>query len=130
MTAQIERREFLRVEDIVQISYSRSLVQPPQQKQAQRKDISGGGIRIISKEELPVGTILDIKMELPDIFQPTIIKCKGRVVWCQKMEGDVEEYNVGIAYVNIPEQDRKKIINYVFGKHRMQKLIEKHKKMN
>lgn len=126
MTAS-EKREFLRVEDIVPVSYSKSLLQPPHPKQGSRKDISGGGIRLNSKEEIPLGTVLDIKIDLPDVFQPTTIKCRGRVVWCQKMEGDVEEYNVGVIYMNIPEQDRKKIINYVFGKHRMQQLTERHK---
>jgi c-di-GMP-binding flagellar brake protein YcgR len=125
-----ERREFLRVDDIVPVTYKKmvSPQDPLDPRGAMRKDISGGGIRLITNEELPKGTILELKFQLPDVPNPTEIKVLGEVVWTQKIEEEGKtKYASGVAYVNIAESERRKIIQYVFNKHRRQKLLEKEK---
>lgn len=125
-----ERREFLRIDDIVPVSYKKLTkpLDPGDPYSASRRDISGGGIRLISEEELPKETILELKFQLPDVSSPTVITVLGEVVWVQKIvEEGKTKYASGVAYVNIAESERKKIIQYVFDKHRRQKLLEREK---
>lgn len=123
--AERERREYLRIDDLVPVSYQK-ILPPPQtpSKGGMRENISGGGIKLVATEEFTPGTILQLKMELPDPFQKITIEATGKVIWTkEKKEGDYVRYEMGIAYLDIPENERKKIINYVFGKRRLQRLM-------
>lgn len=119
-----EKREFLRVDDIVPVAYKK-VVKPTgwsTERKGIRKDVGGGGIRLICDEELPVGTTLELKFDLPDVLRPTSIIVLGEVVWGQRIEEEGKpKYACGVAYVNIDESERKKIIKYVFDKHRQVK---------
>lgn len=131
MEVREERREFLRVDDIVPVTYRKLTkpLDPKDPRNAMRKDISGGGVRLITDEELPKGTVLELKFQLPDVHSPTVITVLGEVVWTQKIQEEGKtKYASGVAYVNIAESERRKIIQYVFEKHRRQKLLEREKK--
>ncbi|PIU67150.1 MAG: hypothetical protein COS84_04990 [Armatimonadetes bacterium CG07_land_8_20_14_0_80_40_9] len=116
-----EKREFLRVDDVVPVTYKK-VVKPTgwsTDRKGVRKDIGGGGIRLICDEEMPVGTTLELKFDLPDVSRPTSIVVLGEVVWGQRTEEEGKpKYACGVAYVNIDEGERSKIIKYVFDKQR------------
>jgi c-di-GMP-binding flagellar brake protein YcgR len=119
-----ERREYLRIDDLVPITYHK-ILPPPQtpSKGGMRENISGGGIKLVTAEGFTPGTILQLKMELPDPFQKITIETTGKVIWSkEKKIGEHIRYEMGIAYLDIPESERKKVINYVFGKQRLQRL--------
>lgn len=88
------------------------------------KDISGGGISIISYEELKEGDILEINIELPT---KKVIDTRGRVVRTNEIEiyGERQEkrYEAGIEFLGINEEDREEILKFVFQrmKHTEQK---------
>ena len=73
-----ERRRFLRVDDVTEISYSPIEEEPL--REAKTLDLGGGGIRLISKEEIPPGTTLSLRFDLPS-DPPSSISCSGRVAW-------------------------------------------------
>jgi len=116
-----EQREFLRIDDLVPVTYSKIIPPPPgKTKEGKRENIGGGGIKLISEEVFPLETVLKLQIDLPDTLEPTSVSCLGKVVWTNPIieEGN-SKYALGIAYLDISEGERKKIINYVFGKQRM-----------
>jgi c-di-GMP-binding flagellar brake protein YcgR len=119
-----ERREYLRIEDSGSVAYQK-ILPPPQTpfRSGMRENISGGGIKLVTTEEFTPGTILKLKMELSDNFQKINIETTGKVIWCREREENVnKKYEMGIAYLDILESERRKIINYVFTKQRLQRL--------
>lgn len=105
-----ERREFLRINDDLPIKYSKALKKEPFDV-AMRENISGGGIKLILEEDLSVGTILALRIDIPDEEELHTIFATGQVVWSRKE--DEEKYGVGIQFINIEEEDREKILEYV-----------------
>lgn len=115
-----EKREFLRIEDVGPVTYQRIFpLRESILKEGIRENISGGGVKLITEEDFSEGDILILKMELSDPFEKIFIETSGKVVWTKekKIEGSLK-YEVGVAYLDIPEKERKKIINYVFRKQR------------
>jgi c-di-GMP-binding flagellar brake protein YcgR len=122
-----ERREYLRIEDSGSVTYQK-ILPPPQtpSRSGMRENISGGGIKLVTTEGFTPGTILKLKMELSDNFQKINIETTGKVIWSkEKKIGEHIRYEMGIAYLDILESERKKIINYVFTKQRFQRLMQK-----
>jgi c-di-GMP-binding flagellar brake protein YcgR len=119
-----ERREFLRIEDSGNLTYQK-IFPPPIgiPKIATRENISGGGIKLITEEKLSEGDLLKLKIELSDSFGKTVVETTGEIIWIQEKEvGKIKKYEVGIAYRDISENERKKIISYVFRKQRYQRF--------
>jgi c-di-GMP-binding flagellar brake protein YcgR len=65
-------------------------------------DISSGGIRFESDEEIPEGTILAIELEAT-VF-PSPIIAVGKAVWCSKQEKK-DKYDVGVEFQWMGWQD-------------------------
>jgi len=64
---------------------------------AQTHDISANGIGILTQEELPTHTYLEIWLQIPDNGKP--LHTKGRVVWSKMLEPN--RYRVGICLERI-----------------------------
>jgi len=117
-----ERRRFLRVDDVTEISYSPIEEEPL--REAKTLDLGGGGIRLISKEEIPPGTTLSLRFDLPS-DPPSSISCSGRVAWIEEVTEEGEtKYQQGITFIDIDEASRQKIIRYTFTKHYQLKKTE------
>lgn len=121
-----EKRQYLRIDDVVPIKYRKFDMRYGlmQKKSATRVDISGGGMKLMVEEEIPLGSWLEINLTLPtkDGFQTLCLI--GEVIWCQKVGKDKKKrFLVGIAYLDISETLRRKIVRYVF-----ERQIKKKKK--
>lgn len=115
-----ERREYLRVEDVDSVIYQRIFPLPQTSLNSGiRENISGGGIKLVTEENFSVGDILYLKIDLRESLNKITIEATGKVVWIRKRE---EMYEVGISFLDILEQHRRKIINYVFKKQREKKF--------
>lgn len=75
------------------------------------KNISGGGMLIVTKEALKRGTMLQILMEFP----AGRVKVMGEVRRVQKNE-ETEQYEVGVAFLDLNEKDRDKVVKYVYNR--------------
>ncbi|MCM8756761.1 MAG: PilZ domain-containing protein [Candidatus Omnitrophica bacterium] len=83
---------------------------------ANTKNISGGGVCITVNEKIEKGTILFLKINLPE--KDNSIEAKGKVMWCAEFISSAlkePRYDLGIEFVDIKEVDRQKVFQYVFG---------------
>lgn len=114
----MERRAFLRIEDSLPVRYTKAAkkMQDVELKETVRANIGGGGVKLILEENLPKGTILAMHISIPDPVEGFVpVFATGEVVWSEVIK-EGEKFGVGIKFLNIDEEDRKKIIEYVESK--------------
>ena len=131
---QSERRreKRIRVSLPIQISYSGN---PP--IQARTENISLLGTYLEMKQEIPLGTKLDIVVDVPDYTADSRmsgkVRCRGDVFRCNflKQEGQERIYAFGIFFINfIDDLDRERLARYIdFLLIREQEKIEQALKM-
>lgn len=110
---ETERRKFPRLDASVAIEYS--IEKHPLKEIAFTKNISAGGICLIVYEEIELNSILSLKINLGD--NRDIIEVKGRVVWFSEFSLDPDKkkrWDIGIEFIGINEEDRKRISKYLF----------------
>lgn len=83
------------------------------------KDISGGGLRIITKEKIQKHTAVKCIIYIDD----EAIEALGKIVRCDPMPDSILKYDVGVSFTAIDEKNRSKIISFVFDSQR--KIIKK-----
>lgn len=74
------------------------------------KNVSAGGLLFVSNISLPVGSILEMKLELPDAEPP--MQCMARIVRTIEVEPD-KSYNIGVYFLDIKSADRSRIKKYI-----------------
>ena len=104
-----ERRRYVRIDLCTQIEYEILPMHSP--LKAESKNISAGGLCLLTDREIPPGTILRLKFYLPD-REKTYVESLGRVVW-QKKEN--EGYLTGIEFKNINPQLELKLNMFVLN---------------
>ena len=110
-----ELRAFPRLSLACEIEYS--LIEPgiiaDQEKVVSKtRDISKGGICLITYLPLNKGDILDLRFRLQGYKKP--IEAKGKVVWTQEFKiGDQKGYDNGIEFVEIPEEHKSVIEEFI-----------------
>ena len=78
---------------------------------AKIKNISPGGVKILSSVFLPNNTSIKFKITLPDLEKS--IEPVGRVVWVTGLgEGDV--YEMGVEFNNTPAHILSTLLEYVY----------------
>lgn len=75
-------------------------------------DLSGGGVKVISREQHDIGEILEGVFILEDVE----VVFKGEVVRSRML--DDGDYDLGIKFTEIEEQIRSYIIGFIFKKQR------------
>ncbi len=75
-------------------------------------DLSAGGLRISSKEELDRDSLYDISFSLPD-EKHTQVQCKGAVVWHSWNE-TMKMHQYGIQFLVIQQGVQDRIFQYIF----------------
>lgn len=71
-------------------------------KSGKTSNISEGGILFVTRQYMPVGTYLDLEVNIPS----RKIKCIGKVIWIEKIVGTMD-YNIGVNFVNLPKHIKK-----------------------
>ena len=94
-----ERRRYRRV--TAPVLY-RVLEHPTPRRQV--KNISGGGVRICSDEDLDIGRTLDLELLLPNGIAIEVV---AKVVWIRKQPpGSEGLYDVGLEFIDLSETAR------------------------
>ena len=76
------------------------------------KDISSGGVKILTDKMLPVDTLLEIEMTLSRMRK--IVSAKGKVRWLKPLyDGGV--FEVGLQFVDTPPESIILLLEYVYG---------------
>ncbi len=76
------------------------------------RNISGGGVCFIVKEELRCGDLLELELEIPYLTEP--ISTFGEVVWISRLvssEGAI--YDAGVCFRDLKAKDLHAILEYV-----------------
>jgi general secretion pathway protein E len=73
------------------------------------KNISAGGLLFIADEKLSVGSILELKIELPDAEEP--IESLVRVIRVEALTGN--SYDIAICFLDITSAQRARLNRYV-----------------
>ena len=115
---KIQRRSFFRLETYLPVTLQVENETNSEEPQTvalnlQTKDISGGGIRVISKKKFEPGTEVQAEVLLPGKVK---IPTKGKVIRSEESVLDSKIYWISIEFTVIDEHDRKKIVTFVFQK--------------
>jgi len=84
-------------------------------KQACYINISGSGLRFITKEKITPGTFLKIHILIP-LFPSFVITTLAQAVRSDERED--KKYEIGACFVAIHEDDRDALIRYIFIRQR------------
>lgn len=74
------------------------------------KNISAGGLLFFSDESLPVGAIIELKIELPGGDAP--IECLARVIRVDEVEED-KKYNVAACFLDITGAQKSRLNRFI-----------------
>ena len=115
---KVQRRSFYRIETYLPVTLQADPGSLPENLKAaavnlQSKDISGGGVRVISKTLFDVGTGVLLEFSLPGKMP---IRTRGKVVRSEASAPESSIHWVSIEFTDIDEHDRKKIVSFVFKK--------------
>jgi len=76
------------------------------------KDISAGGMCFITYNQLPIGTILNLKFKLASEKQPFSVK--GKIIWTVNFDiGGMKGWDNGIEFIDIQENDQQHLHKYL-----------------
>ncbi|MFH1621838.1 MAG: PilZ domain-containing protein [Candidatus Omnitrophota bacterium] len=110
-----ERRKFVRLDLNTKVEWEKVNRDEPA-SEFKSKNISGGGICLITDEIINIGDTLNLKIDLPTL---KTIHAKGKVVWIEGFEivgGRREKkYEAGIEFLDINDKDRQEIEKFVFS---------------
>lgn len=110
-----ERRKFPRIEMEIIVRY-KILSTPEKELDAETKNISGGGVCLVTRERLELETVVAMEIKFPQVNKP--ILTTSRVVWCSESKlgpspAGHMRFDNGIEFTQISEADRQQIIKYV-----------------
>lgn len=105
-----DRRRFVRISDSSQISYKVI----PEEKSGEyiARDISQGGLRFFVHEFIPKGSLLKVRLTSNEkVFS---FETMAKLVWIREVpRGEI--YEVGVEFINLPENLVEYVINYIKG---------------
>ncbi len=111
-----ERRKFIRLNLSADITYTK-VADSSNRESSITRNISLGGLCIISYERLGVGDILKLAISFPDSGKT--ISAQAKVSWIKEfIIGDPtsgKRYDVGAEFINIDQKDREDINKYIFS---------------
>lgn len=99
-----ERRKYMRFNTPLDVEY-RTLTLNPIFGKALAKDLSREGVRFGVKQDIPVGTPVEISMNVPGDNLPVF--AAGKVAWADGLD-------TGIKLTKISQKDRARLLEYVY----------------
>lgn len=105
--ANVERRRFARVAVAADIGYTREDADP---MTGFLSDLGGGGIRLATEEDLPLGSVLLLRFRTPSLEREVV--ARGRIV-LSFFEAKQRRYLHGVAFTQIDPRDQEAIVAFV-----------------
>ncbi len=115
---KIQQRSFVRLNTALRVrmtllSSKDNSDEEPISEVVLTKDISGGGIRLIVKEALPIGTKLKLSFDIPG-FGP--VQVDGEVIRVEQSTVNLRAYWLGVRFINAHNSVSNKIVKFIFKK--------------
>jgi hypothetical protein len=99
-----ERRKHIRFNTAVDVEY-RTLTHNPIFGKALAKDLSKEGLRVGIKQPVPVGTPVELCLNVPGDNLPVF--AAGKIAWADGLEA-------GLRLTKISQTDRARVLEYVY----------------
>lgn len=85
------------------------------------ENLSIGGVRVILKNPVAMGAVVDVEIDLMDTGEH--LSCKGNVVWSEKRKSTEaikpDFFDIGVEFVAVLEADQKRL-SLIVGHHMKQ----------
>lgn len=101
-------RKYMRAPVSMDVAYTRDGHE--ETKKAHSSDLGGGGLRLATDDDLPLGTILLMRFRLPAWDREMFVR--GRIV-LSFFNAEQKQYYHGIAFTHIDPRDQEEIIRFV-----------------
>ncbi|GAC1308449.1 MAG: hypothetical protein NVS2B3_17170 [Vulcanimicrobiaceae bacterium] len=111
------RRRYVRVSVATAISYTRD--GDDVAKVGYSSDLGGGGVRLATDEDLPLGSVLMLRFPLPAAERQVVVR--GRIV-LSFYNAEDKRFMHGIAFTSIDPRDQEEIVRYVASEVQRQAL--------
>jgi c-di-GMP-binding flagellar brake protein YcgR len=102
------RRRYVRVAVEMTVKYARD--GEAENRIGFSSDLGGGGIRLATEEDLPLGAVLMLHFPLPEVDREMV--AKGRIV-LSFYNAEDKRFLHGIAFTQIDPRDQEEIVKYV-----------------
>lgn len=116
---QVQRRHDFRIKCLIPVEVSgnirtssKSDAPEPLHLKTTTYDISASGLSIRNAKMIPDGSLLDIKIGLPD--GESMIRVPCRVAYCEVSRDNARLYHSGIQFLAISEREKARIVRYVY----------------
>lgn len=106
-----ERRKYIRVSMNAYVAATLASADISQEKVLISKDFSPEGMFLFTNESLPVGTILNLKIQTPTTREP--IKVEAKVVRVAK-DTNSRVIGVGLIFARISDNDKKELFKHIY----------------
>jgi c-di-GMP-binding flagellar brake protein YcgR len=104
------RRRYVRVAVATTITYTRD--GEGETKTCNSSDLGGGGIRVSTDEDLPLGAVLLLRFRVPNGDREVV--ARGRIV-LSFYNAENKRFFHGVAFTQIDPKDQDEIVRYVAG---------------
>jgi c-di-GMP-binding flagellar brake protein YcgR len=102
------RRKYARVEYSMPITYQREGAEEP--KMGHSSDVGGGGLRLSTDEDLPLGDVLLLRFKLPICDREMV--ARGRIV-LSFYSAEAKQFFHGMSFTHIDPRDQEEIVRFV-----------------
>jgi c-di-GMP-binding flagellar brake protein YcgR len=117
-----QRRQFYRLECALTFHFSNEEIET--YYKGIIIDISGGGLRFTSKEQIQVGSIINCTLDINSV-ETKKLELKGKVILSQLVDYQVIKYETRIMFQDISNEDREAIIKFIFDEQRKRRKRRK-----
>lgn len=104
-----ERRRYIRLEVPINIVI-RKQAEPTKDYKIPSKNISASGTLVEIEDQLPAGSLLELKLIIPEAPNP--VHATGEVVWTTK-DPDRNIFNTGIQFTKIEEDNKNTFLKFL-----------------
>lgn len=105
------RRKFKRLDIHLRVSYHIP-GSPDHSFEGNALNISGAGVYVYTHDVMPLGTILDMELSIPDT--PHMLEAHGKVVWLADREIQPHSYpGMGISFSHLSPEKERLIIDFI-----------------
>jgi uncharacterized protein (TIGR02266 family) len=76
------------------------------------KDISSGGVKIVTDKMLPIDTILKIQLTLAKMRK--LVEATAKVRWVNRLYDD-DVFEMGLEFIDTPAESVMLLLEYIYG---------------
>lgn len=116
---RVQRRDNYRIKSIIPVEIYGSVIEHTPVEtvsmlniKTTTYDLSAGGLSFIFGKLIPEGTMLELKLSLPDDMP--VIKAPCRVIYSDSLVENPSQYKTGVVYLMISEWEKARIVRFVY----------------